>query len=67
MQREFVEYKTSMTTYCEPQRFFSDKKGLEFSHALPVVGVRLWRELSKAEGPNENLDQSLQSTDPPWR
>ena len=38
--REFVDYKTSMTTYSDPLWEFGGNYGLEFSHALPGVEAR---------------------------
>ena len=38
--REFIDYKTSMTTHSDPLRGFGGNQGLDFSHALPVVVER---------------------------
>ena len=38
--REFIDYTTSFSTCQDPLRGFGGKKGLEFSHALPVGAVR---------------------------
>ena len=37
VEREFIDYMTSMTTYQDPLRGGGGNEELEVSHALPVV------------------------------
>ena len=39
LPREFIDYKTSLTTHLDPLRGCEGNQGLEFSHALPIFAT----------------------------